>query len=52
MDTRRRLFVPALRSCLDVASEWDELKATWKLCELVLRLRGGAADASSDYDGE
>ena len=46
MDTHHRLIVPVLRSCLDAGGEWDELEAAWKLCELVLRLRGGAADAS------
>ena len=47
MDTCCQLFVPVPRSCLDAGSEWDELEAVWKLHKLVLRLRGGAADASS-----
>ena len=46
-DTRRRLFAPVPRSCLEAGGEWDELEAARKLRELVLRLRGGAADASS-----
>ena len=50
-DTRHRLFVPVLRSCLDAGSEWDELEAMRKLRKLVLRLRGGAADASS-WEGD
>ena len=40
------LHLCVLRSCLDAGGEWDELEATQKLRELVLRLRGGAADAS------
>ena len=50
-DIRHWLFVPVLRSCLDAGGEWDELEATRKLCKLVLRLRGRAADASS-WEGD
>ena len=47
MDTHCWLFIPVLRSFLDAGGEWDELEAVQKLHELVLRLKGGTADASS-----